>query len=302
LRATSSSRGEEKADATDEAEQAVKLATILFNGETVAAALRDDGQVVSLANALGGLTLKTALANNFNFAAVDLRDASVVEGELTFLPPIPDPRRILCAGFNYRDHAAEASAKLSDWPTFFVRFPSSVVGHDSSIVRPGASALLDWEGELAVVIGRGGRAISPANAMAHVAGYSCFGDHSVRDFQLHGTQATAGKNFDSTGAWGPWLVTQDEIPDPGALALRTLVNGIIVQQANTSDLIFDIPALIAYISTFTTLETGDVIATGTPAGIGGRMMPPRFLKPGEVVSIEIDGVGTLSNPVIEESA
>lgn len=279
----------------------MKIATVLCDGERVVAALRGDGQLVSLTAILDGNSLKTALEDGFPFGTVDLQQAPKMAGSFVFLPPIPDPHRILCAGFNYRDHAREASAKPSEYPTFFVRFPSSLVGHDVPLVLPKASAMLDWEGELAVVMGRSGRHISAADALSHVAGYACFGDHSVRDFQLHGTQATAGKNFDQSGAWGPWLVTADDVPDPSALELRTRVNGVTLQNAKTADLIFDVASLIEYISTFTTLEAGDVIATGTPAGIGGRMTPPKFLNAGDVVSIEIDGVGTLTNHVIEES-
>lgn len=250
---------------------------------------------------LGTSSLRVALQTGIT--SPDLSGAATVCADrVVFLPPIPDPARMLCAGFNYRDHATEAAAKVPDYPTFFVRFASSVVGHEAPLLKPRLSSMLDWEGELAVVIGRGGRHIARADALAHIAGYSCFGDHSVRDFQLHGTQATAGKNFDASGAWGPWLVTADEIGDPAALEVRTRVNGVTRQHGRTADMVFDVAALIAYVSSFTTLEPGDVIATGTPSGIGGRMTPPTFLLPGDVVTIEIPGVGTLTNRVIEEAS
>lgn len=220
--------------------------------------------------------------------------------EVRFLPPIRDPRRIVCVGVNYDAHRVETGRAKVDHPTLFVRWPSSLVGHREPMVRPAASVRFDYEGELAVIIGARGRHVPAERALEHVAGYACFNDGSVRDFQRHTSQFTPGKNFDRSGSFGPWMVTADAIPEPAALTLRTRLNGEVVQEASTSDLVFDVPALIAYVSTFTTLEPGDVIATGTPSGVGDRRSPPRYLEPGDVVEVEISGIGALRNPVVDE--
>lgn len=216
------------------------------------------------------------------------------------LPPIPAPDKIICIGLNYRGHVSEGGGKLPSHPSLFTRFADTLVGQDEAIIRPLVSNDLDYECELALVIGKPGRHIAREAAMSHVAGYSCFNDASVRDYQVSHS-LPAGKNFFATGGFGPWLVTADEIPDPGNLALRTLINGVEVQHGNTKDLIFDIPAIIAYVSGFTPLSTGDVISTGTPEGVGFVRKPPLFLKPGDVVEIEVEKVGTLRNPVVAET-
>jgi 2-keto-4-pentenoate hydratase/2-oxohepta-3-ene-1,7-dioic acid hydratase in catechol pathway len=218
----------------------------------------------------------------------------------TLLRPIDDDARILCAGFNFATHASESDRQSTPQPTFFTRYASSVVGPSEPIVRPTASECLDWEGELAVVIGRGGRAIPRERALSHVGGYVCFGDHSVRDFQQHGTQATAGKNFDRSGAIGPWIITPDQAPPPEQLQVFTRLNGEPTQHGRLAQLVFDIPALIAYASTFMALRPGDVIATGTPSGIGARRTPPRWLRSGDEIAIEVPGVGLLVSRVIDE--
>ncbi|MEN9507005.1 MAG: hypothetical protein RI958_2931 [Actinomycetota bacterium] len=218
-----------------------------------------------------------------------------------FAPPVPAPQRILCVGVNYAAHRAESDRPSdSAYPTIFVRFPSSVVGHGRPIERPHVSDRFDWEGELAVVIGRAGRYIDARDALEHVAGYTCFNDGTLRDYQRHSSQFTAGKTFDRSGACGPWMVTADEVGDPSLLHVRTLVNGIEMQSAPTSDLIHDVRALIAYCSEFTRLEPGDLIVTGTPGGVGYARTPPVFLRPGDVVEVEITGVGTLRNEVVDE--
>ncbi len=228
-------------------------------------------------------------------------DASAVDlSSLTLLAPIDENARILCTGFNYRNHAAESDRDVPQKPTFFVRWASSIVGPDEPIILPQASEQLDWEGEVAVVIGHGGRAISAEHALVHVGGYTVFGDHSIRDFQLHGTQATAGKNFDRTGAAGPWIVTPDELPPTSEMELFTRLNDEQVQHGCLSDLVFGVPELIEYVSAFMELRSGDVIATGTPAGIGGRRVPPRWLREGEVISVEVPGIGTITNRVEKE--
>jgi len=225
--------------------------------------------------------------------------------DVEFLPVIPRPEKIICAVRNYMDHHKEAVAaglnrQLTDCPPIFFRVWRSQIGHDQPIVRPRASDTLDWEGELAVVIGRSGRDIPESEAWAHVAGYSCYNDASIREFQFHAQQIAAGKNFESTGAFGPWMVTTDEIAPGQTLTLQTRLNGEIVQSGDTGLMIFNIPQLIAYASTVVTLVPGDVIVTGTPAGVGFSRKPPRFMKPGDVVEVEIEAIGVLRNPIVQQ--
>ncbi len=218
---------------------------------------------------------------------------------LTWLTPSARPQRILCLGFNYRAHAAESGRAVEppQFPTFFVRFPSSLVAHGELIEAQSASDSLDWEGEIAVIIGTAGRDIPRERALDHVAGYTAFGDDSIRHFQDHSSQSTAGKNFDRTGSYGPWVITADEVPRPEALEVKTFVNNQQVQHGRLSDLFFDIPAIIEYVSSWTTLSPGDVIATGTPSGIGYREDPPRSLHPGDVLRIDIVDHMSLTNEV-----
>lgn len=255
--------------------------------------LTQDGGPKTIAEAMSALD-KGLLAARCTAAT------EIEAGKLTLLAPIDPDVRVLCTGFNYANHAVESAREIPENPTFFMRYASGLVGHDEPIIVPNASEQLDWEGEIAFVIKRAGRAISKADAYDYVGGYVCFGDHSVRDFQLHGSQATAGKNFDRTGSIGPWIVSADEIKSPNELELFTRLNDEQVQHGMLSDLVFDIPALIAYISTFMTIRPGDVIATGTPAGIGGRRVPPRWMRPGETISVEVPGIGILTNPIISE--
>lgn len=241
-------------------------------------------------------------------AADALEEAAARAGEATllasgavrFLPVIPNPARILCVGINYASHIAETGRETPEKPMLFVRFPGSQVGHGQPLMRPRESERFDFEGELAVIVGRGGRRIAPEAALAAVAGYTCYNDGSIRDWQRHSSQFTAGKNFPATGGFGPWMTTTHAIPDPAALHLTTRLNGEVVQAAPISDLVFDVPALIAYCSTFTPLEPGDVIITGTTGGVGAFRDPPLWMKPGDIAEVEIDGIGTLSNPVADE--
>jgi len=219
--------------------------------------------------------------------------------KIKYLPVIPDARKIICVGLNYKDHRAETKNTATENPTLFLRMQASQIGHNQPMIKPKESQKLDWEGELAVIIGRGGRRIAREKAMGHIAGYACYHDGSVRDFQRHTTQFTPGKNFAGTGGFGPWMVTKDEVGDITKQTLTTRVNGVVKQQAGIDLLIFDIPTLIAYISTFVPLEGGDVIVTGTPGGVGAARTPPEFMKPGDVAEIEITGVGTLRNVVKE---
>ena len=225
---------------------------------------------------------------------------------IKYLPVIPRPEKIVCAVRNYLDHHNEAVAfgmkrEITEFPPIFLRVWRSQVAHNAPVIRPKVSDNFDWEGELAVVIGKGGRHISQADAWTHVAGYSIYNDVSVRDWQRHAQQIASGKNFVGTGPFGPWLVTPDEIGDPTRLKLETRVNGAVVQSSDTSMLIFSIPRLIEYCSTIFDLVPGDVIATGTPAGVGFTRKPPVFLKPGDLVEVEIENIGVLSNPVVDEA-
>ena len=221
-------------------------------------------------------------------------------GAVTVLPAVPDPRRkVLCVGQNYRAHVAESAGReVPENPRIFTRLDDTVIGHGAPLWRPRNSSHFDYEGELAVIIGRPGRRIPASRALEHVAAYSIFNDGSVRDYQKH--SVTAGKNFPHTGPLGPWLVTADEIPDPAALTLTTRVNGEQRQHTSTGDMILNVQALIAYISAFTPLAPGDVIATGTPEGVAHARKPPPWLVPGDVVEIEISGIGILRNPVVAE--
>jgi 2-keto-4-pentenoate hydratase/2-oxohepta-3-ene-1,7-dioic acid hydratase in catechol pathway len=218
-----------------------------------------------------------------------------------FLPVIPDPAaKILCVGVNYLPHIAEMGRERPDLPVIFVRFVDSLVGHGETLLRPRASEQYDYEGELAVVIGRRARHVARAAALDYVAGYSCFNDGSVRDFQRHGLQWTPGKNFHKSGAFGPWLVTRDELPDLGRCRLTTRLNGAPVQEESVGELCFGVAALIEYCSTWAQLEPGDVIATGTPGGVGAGRKPPLWLKSGDEVEVEISGIGVLRNRVADE--
>ncbi len=221
--------------------------------------------------------------------------------EVTLLPPIPNPDKILCIGLNYLSHIKETGRDKPRYPAIFTRYPSSLVGHGTPLVRPRASHDFDYEGELAVVIGKAGRHIAAQDAWAHVAGYSCFNDGSIRDFQGHTSQFWPGKSFDSSGSMGPWIVTADELGDITAQTLTTRIDGQIEQQASIDDLAFGIPEIIAYCSTVTRLLPGDVIATGTPGGVGKFRQPRLYLAPGMIAEVEITGVGVLSNAVVDEA-
>jgi 2-keto-4-pentenoate hydratase/2-oxohepta-3-ene-1,7-dioic acid hydratase in catechol pathway len=219
--------------------------------------------------------------------------------EVTLLPPVTDPARILCAGVNYDDHRLETGRDPTARPTIFTRYPSSLVGHGVPLTKPVESDSFDYEGELAVIIGRPARRVDAASALDHVAGYACFQDGSVRDWQRLTSQFTPGKNFEGSGAMGPWLVTADEVPDPQALELRTTLDGQVVQSSATKLMIFSVAELISFCSTFTTLEPGDVIATGTPGGVGAARKPPLWMRVGSTVEVDISGVGRLRNGVVE---
>jgi acylpyruvate hydrolase len=251
---------------------------------------------------LDTLLRKPASEQTAAFAALQ-SGAPVDLAAVETLPPLQQPGKIICVGLNYRDHANESGMQVPDYPTLFARFASSLVGHGAPILRPPESDKLDYEAELAAIIGKGGRRISKADALDHVAGYSIFNDGSIRDYQLRTPQWTMGKNFDGTGAFGPAFVTADALP-PGArgLKIETRLNGQPMQRSSTDQLIFDVAALVSLISVGITLEAGDVIVTGTPSGVGGARKPPVFMKAGDVCEIEIEGIGVLRNPVMDEAA
>ena len=223
-------------------------------------------------------------------------DLGVDPATVEWLPPLAPSSRIFCIGINYRDHAAETGRDMPPFPSVFIRTHESVVGHGEDMVRPVASSHYDFEGELAVVIGKGGRHLSHDEALSCIAGYTCLNDGSLRDFQKHAL--TCGKNFDQSGACGPWIVTADEIPDPTRLHLSTRLNGVEMQHASTDMLIYSIPFLLSHLSQVTLLRSGDVISTGTPAGVGMGRQPPVWMKPGDRIEVEISGIGCLSNPVV----
>lgn len=225
--------------------------------------------------------------------------ARIALGEASFLPPIDATSKIICLGLNYRDHANEGGEIPPETPALFTKFADALVGHESGIVRPAASDSFDYEGEIAVVIGRGGRHIAAADALDHVFGYSIFLDGSVRDYQRH--SISAGKNFWHSGAIGPWIVTADEIADPSALTLQTHLNGALVQRATAGLMIHDIPSTIAYVSRWTPLLPGDIIATGTPAGVGAARTPPLWMREGDRVEVSVSAIGSLRNHVIAEA-
>ncbi|MEE4454367.1 fumarylacetoacetate hydrolase family protein [Novosphingobium resinovorum] len=233
--------------------------------------------------------------------AVKTTAARLPIDSVTFTPVIGNPDKIFCIGHNYETHRQETGRDKTEFPSIFTRFADSQVGHGRPILLPKVSTMLDYEGELAIVIGKAGRKIDEADALGHIAGYSCYNDASVRDWQWHTRQFTPGKNFPGTGAFGPWLVTPDEIPDPADLSVTTRLNGEVMQSQPTADMIFPIPSLIAYISTFTPLAAGDVIVTGTPGGVGAKRQPPVWLKAGDVVEIDIPGVGLLTNTIHAEA-
>lgn len=223
------------------------------------------------------------------------------EGIAAYRPVVADPNQIFCVGLNYHEHRVEAGRAETAQPTIFLRLPASQTGHAQPMIVPRESERFDFEGEIAIVIGRGGRRIRPEQAFSHIFGFAPYNDGSIRDWQAHTTQWAPGKNFPDTGAFGPWLADTDEVRDGDVLTLETRINGEVMQHADTSMLIFAIPEVIAYVSTFIALQPGDVIVTGTPGGVGFKRQPPRFLRAGDVVEVAVSQVGVLSNPVVAEA-
>ncbi|UWQ97207.1 fumarylacetoacetate hydrolase family protein [Rhodobacteraceae bacterium M385] len=281
----------------------MKLVSFTLNGRaTWGCAL--EGGFVDLGARSGGQypDLKSYIADGCPSAVLtgaDLPD--VAEGDAVLAPVIPNPDKIICAAVNFYEDDMDP-AKVPPYPVLFLRLASSQIAHGAPLIQPRSSERLDFEGELAVIIGKGGRHIAADDAMSHVAGYSVYNDGSVRDWQKHSHQFTPGKNFTGTGAFGPWMVRAGDVPAPeSGLSLVTRVNGVEKQRTDTSRMIFDIPYLISYASTFAPLVPGDVIVTGTCTGFGTTRKPPEFLRPGDVVEVEIEGIGLLSNIVEAEA-
>lgn len=225
------------------------------------------------------------------------RQADYSLTDVKFLPVIDNPEKIICIGVNYDEHRLETNRERSKYPIVFFRVPSSQIGHGEPMILPKESEKLDYEGEIAVVIGKPARRVAPEEAYDYIAGYSCYNDGTIRDWQLHTQQWGPGKNFDGTGAFGPWLVTRDEIRDGEVLNIQTRLNGQVMQKATTDMMLFPIPELIAYTSKFTTLKPGDVIVTGTPGGVGAKRNPPVFMKKGDVIEVEVSKIGVLKNRI-----
>lgn len=277
---------------------------VSYRDKTACWGVVDERGVVAGRHLCGGqfTSLKTLIAADMLAQAqreATRRTPDFQLDDLKLLPPIPDPEHVFCAGLNYAAHASETGNSSPAAPRFFARVNSSLIGHNEPIIRPKVSAHLDYEGELVLIIGKSGRHIKPENALDHIAGYTCFMDGSLRDWQKD--SVTAGKNFQATGALGPWMVPATTLTDPTSLTLRTRVNGVEVQRSTTDLLIHTIPAILAYLSAITPLQPGDCIATGTPEGIGCRRDPPLWLKAGDDVEVEISQIGLLSNPVIDEA-
>jgi 2-keto-4-pentenoate hydratase/2-oxohepta-3-ene-1,7-dioic acid hydratase in catechol pathway len=283
----------------------MKLISYRREGEARFGAVTEQG-VVELSGRLDGVDDLAALLTDASALEAARRIvASAPAGfpmeNVQLEPVIPRPGKVVCVGINYVEHAHEAGRKIGEHPVIFQRYHETLIAHGAPLLRPKVSTHFDFEAELAVVIGKGGAHIDPANAMEHVAGYTCFNDASVRDWQFHTHQYGMGKNFQATGALGPWLVTADEIADYRELAVSGILNGEQLQHGRLSELAFDIPALIAYISKALPWHPGDILATGTPSGIGFKRSPPLFLAAGDTFEVTISQIGTLSNPVIDEA-
>ncbi|KKA05477.1 5-carboxymethyl-2-hydroxymuconate isomerase [Pseudomonas ogarae] len=282
----------------------MKIASFIVQGRSSYGVVEGD-QIIDLESLKPtlGSDLKQAIGHNRLNELSAARLASLPRiplAEVTFLPVIPNPGKVLCIGINYATHVRETGREMPTYPMIFTRFADSQTAHLQPIVRPTASHKLDFEGELAVVIGKAARHVKHADALDYVAGYACYNDGSVRDWQKHTIQFVPGKNFPNTGGFGPWLVTGDEIGDPQDLELTTRLNGEVMQHTRTSDMIFDVRQLIEYCSTFTELAPGDVIVTGTTGGVGAFREPPVWMKPGDEVEIEIARIGTLRNSIVDE--
>jgi acylpyruvate hydrolase len=285
----------------------MKLVTFIHNGQSRIGALSGNGAIVDLNRAnpqlptdmlafLAGGAETKALAEKAVASA--LPSAVVAQSAVTLQAPLTRPGKILCIGLNYRDHAAESNQPIPDHPTVFAKYNNTVVGPGAAIVLPTVTEKVDYEAEFAFVIGRTARNVAAADALDYVAGYLPFNDVSARDYQMRTSQWTVGKTFDTFGPMGPALVTSDEIANPHDLDISLTINGEVLQSSNTSNLIFSVNELIADLTSFMTLEPGDLISTGTPSGVGSARKPQRWLRAGDVVAVTVEGLGTLENPVV----
>ena len=282
----------------------MKLISFLHQG-TPSYGIVNGDDVLDLTPILGAQApdLKTLLAKDLLGAAAEAAKThpfTLKYSHLTLLPVIPNPGQIFCIGLNYGEHVRETGKEITETPVIFLRLPESQVAHGQDIVRPPESHRLDYEAEIAIVIGKPGRRIKEEDAWDHIAGYACYNDGSVRDWQVATSQWTPGKNFYKTGGFGPWMVTSDEIPAGKVMRLQTILNGQVLQDTTTDKMIHNIPRQIAYISTFIPLSPGDVIVTGTPGGVGNKRTPQVFMKPGDVCEIVVDAIGTLRNGIRDE--
>ena len=283
----------------------MKLISFLLQGQPAYGIVSGD-DVLNLTPILGAQApdLKTLLAKSLLGAAAAAAKTHAPThqfSQLSLLPVIPNPGQIFCIGLNYGEHVRETGREVTETPVIFLRLPDSQVAHGQDIVRPLESHRLDYEAEIAVVIGKAGRRIREEDAWDHIAGYSCYNDGSVRDWQVATSQWTPGKNFYKTGGFGPWMVTSDEIAPGQVMRLQTVLNGQVLQDTTTDKMIHNIPRQIAYISTFIPLSPGDVIVTGTPGGVGNKRTPPIFMKPGDVCEIVVDAIGTLRNGIRDDA-
>lgn len=282
----------------------MKLTSFRLNGADTYGVVKDGG-IVDIGGQLGPTypDLKAALEQDALIeieTVAEVGEPVVSVDDAEFLPVIPNPGKVVCVGLNYKSHIEETGRSDSDYPVLFTRWADTQVGHNQPMIKPNNSDRYDYEGELAVIMGKTARHVSEADALSHVAGYTCYNDGSIRDWQRHTHQFTPGKNFPGTGGFGPWMVTADDIPDPSKMELITRLNGEEVQRSKTDLMVFDVPFLIHYISGFCTLDPGDVIVTGTPGGVGFKRNPPLFMVEGDTVEVEIDMIGTLVNPIANE--
>jgi len=281
----------------------MKLISFRHLGRCSYGVVADDDRVIDLgASPSAPPDLKSALAQDAIAVLTAQARDSLDLNQVELLPVIPNPDKIFCVGHNYEAHRRETGRAKVDYPSIFTRFADTLTAHGAPIIRPTVSETLDFEGELAVIIGKPGRHIPEAQALSYVAGYAPFNEASVRAWQWHTQQFIPGKNFPQTGGFGPWMITADELPDPASTSVTTRLNGQVMQSQPTSEMIFSVPVIIAYLSTFTRLSPGDVICSGTPGGVGAKRTPPHWMKPGDVVEVDIPGVGLLSNTIAQEGA
>ena len=282
----------------------MKITTFSVNGKVSYGVVVDGGIVDAKPLAGGPQTLRGAIAAGalgIIAEAAKGKKPDYTLDQVEFLPVIPDPDKIIAVGLNYRSHVLEGGRDIPEWPMIFARFSNSQVGHGQPMIKPRVSDKFDFEGEMAVIIGKTCRHVSEADALSVVAGYACYNDGSIRDYQRHTSQFVPGKTFYHSGAFGPWMVTSDEIPDPATLTLVTRLNGEEMQRATTDDLLFSIPQLIAYLTDVTELVPGDVIVSGTTGGVGFYRKPQVFMKEGDTIEVELDKIGVLRNPIKNEA-